>query len=166
MNSRSRHQGSRPVSLWMTLNLLLAGFFFSVGTVQAQTAAATLTGVAKDTTGAVIPGVNVTVTNEDTSLGRSTETDGSGNYTVPALNPGPYRVEAELEGFQKAVYSGTTLQVNQEARVDIELQVGQVTEVIEVQAAAILIRTENPEVGGVVDERRIVDLPLNGRNFM
>ena len=166
MKSKSKHREFRPVSLCITLNLLLAGFFFSVSTAQAQTASATLTGVVKDTTEGVIPGVNVTVTNEDTNLGRSTETDGSGNYTVPALNPGPYRVEAQLEGFQRAVLSGIILQVNQEARVDIEMQVGQVTEVVEVEATAILLQTESPEVGGVVEERRIVDLPLNGRNFM
>ena len=139
---------------------------FSIPISVAQVPTATLIGTVKDTTGAIMPGAKITVINTATNLSRGTQTDQSGNYQVSALNPGQYRVEAEIQGFTKAVVSGIVLQVAQQARVDIELAVGEITQTLEVSGSAPLIDTESPMIGGVIAEKKIVGLPLNGRNFM
>src|SRR5262245_8461101 len=102
----------------------------SVG--SAQVTSATLTGVVRDSSGAGVPEASITVTNVGTNIGRQARSDPSGNYTVPQLVPGEYRVEAEKTGFKKAVLTEVVLQVAQQARIDIELSVGQITERIEV----------------------------------
>ncbi|MCW5981359.1 MAG: carboxypeptidase regulatory-like domain-containing protein [Bryobacteraceae bacterium] len=132
---------------------------------QAQTLGE-ITGQVADSTGAMIAGANVTVTNEATNAVRSVVTNTAGVYSAPSLNPGTYTVKAEAAGFQTVVRSGITLQVQQTARIDFEMQVGQVTEVIEVTGGAPLLTTENATVGAVVENKRIVELPLNGRNFL
>ena len=133
--------------------------------VKGQSTTATITGIVSDITGAVLPGVEVTVTNEGTNLTRNLITNESGNYTAPQLPIGSYRVEAVLPGFQTAVRSGITLNVDQRARIDLVLQVGQVTEIVEVSAEAPLIQTEDSSVGTVIDQQKVSELPLNGRNF-
>ena len=148
---------------------LLAVFFVRILTsppLEGQVANATVTGVVRDPTGAVIPGVKVVVTNVATNLEREASTDASGVYNIPSLNPGEYKIEAEGTGFKKAVLSGIILQVAQQGRVDITLEVGQLTESVTVKGAAPVIETESPIIGGVVNETRIIGLPLNGRNFM
>ena len=80
--------------------------------------------------------------------------------------PGQYKVQAELQGFKTSVISGITLQVAQQARVEIELQVGEVTQTLDVVGTAPVIDTESPTIGSVVDQKKVVELPLNGRNFM
>ncbi|MGH9626847.1 MAG: carboxypeptidase-like regulatory domain-containing protein, partial [Bryobacteraceae bacterium] len=87
-------------------------------------------------------------------------------YTIPALIPGMYEVKAEKSGFKVATRTGIELQVQQTARVDFALEVGDVTETIEVSASAALLTTENATVGAVIEQKRITDLPLNGRNFL
>ena len=130
-----------------------------------QSTTGTITGTVSDVTGAVLPGVEVTVTNVGTNLTRNLITNESGNYTAPQLPFGSYRVEAVLPGFQTAVRSGITLNVDERARVDLVLEVGQVTEVVEVTAEAPLIQTEDSSIGTVIDHQKITELPLNGRNF-
>ena len=130
-----------------------------------QSTTGTITGTVSDVTGAVLPGVEVTVINVGTNLTRNLITNESGNYTAPQLPLGAYRVEALLPGFQTAVRSGITLNVDERARIDLVLQVGQVTEVVEVTAEAPLIQTEDSAVGMVIDRQKIQELPLNGRNF-
>ncbi len=130
-----------------------------------QSTTGTITGTVSDVTGAVLPGVEVTVTNVGTNLTRSLITNESGLYTAPQLPLGNYRVEALLPGFQTAVRSGITLNVDQRARIDLVLEVGQVTEVVEVTAEAPLIQTEDSSIGTVIDQQKVTELPLNGRNF-
>ena len=130
-----------------------------------QSTTGTITGTVSDVSGAVLPGVEVTVINEGTNLTRNLITNESGNYTAPQLPIGRYRVEALLPGFQTAVQSGIGLNVDQRARIDLVLQVGQVTEIVEVTAEAPLIQTEDSAVGTVIDRQKISELPLNGRNF-
>jgi hypothetical protein len=125
-----------------------------------------ITGQVTDTTGSLIAGARVTVTNQGTSAVRAVVTTNSGVYNVPSLTPGSYSVRVEAPGFQSAVRNGIELQVEQTARIDFQLPVGQVTEVIEVTGGAPLLNTESATVGTVIENKRIVELPLNGRNFL
>ena len=113
-----------------------------------------------------IPGATVTVTNVATNATRSVTTNEAGLYAFPALVPGPYRVRVETRGFKTVTRTDIGLQVQQTARIDFSMEVGQVTESIEVSGAAALLTTENATVGTVIENRRIVELPLNGRNFL
>ncbi len=134
--------------------------------LQAQVVNAALTGTVKDSSGAVIAGAKVVATNTGTNLTHETTTDSQGSYRLPSLAPGRYKLQAELQGFKTSVISEITLQVAQQARVDVELQVGEVTQTIDVVGAAPVIDTESPTIGSVVDQKKVAELPLNGRNFM
>ena len=125
-----------------------------------------ITGVVTDPTGGVVANATVTVTNPQTNFTRTVATNASGNYSFPALLPGSYSIRAEMQGFQAEVRSGVTLEVQQTARINFQLRVGGVAETIEVVGGAPLLNTENANVGTVIDNQRIVDLPLNGRNFL
>lgn len=124
-----------------------------------------LTGTVTDESGAVIPGVSVTATNAGTGLTRSTVTNERGTYLITSLPVGQYTLTVELPGFKKEVRGGITLQVDQTGRADFRLSVGNVTEVIEVTAAAPLVASETSSVGNVIDTTKVVELPLNGRDF-
>src|SRR6266404_7764518 len=124
-----------------------------------------ITGEVRDASGANIPGAAVTATNADTSVARSTVTNAAGIYSFPGLTPGVYQVKAAAAGFQTFVKSDILLQVQQTARVDFTLAVGQAAQFVEVTASTPLLNTEDATVGTVIERRRIVDLPLNGRNF-
>jgi hypothetical protein len=134
-------------------------------TAIAQSTTATILGTVTDSSDAVLPGVAVTIVNEGTNSQRTVTTDGTGGYEAPLLPPGAYRVEGELTGFKKIIRSGITLQVDQRARVDLVLDLGAVTETIEVRADAPLVQSESAGIGTVVDNAKIVELPLNGRDF-
>jgi hypothetical protein len=125
----------------------------------------TITGRATDETGAVIPGVSIKITNANTGIGREAVTNETGTYTVELLPAGQYRVEAELPGFKKEIHSGITLNVGQTARIDLLLRIGEVTDVVDVTGEAPLVQTEDSSLGAVIDDRKVVDLPLNGRDF-
>lgn len=124
-----------------------------------------ITGEVKDPSGAVMPNASVTVTNTATNVARSTVTNTSGVYSFPNLVPGTYDVKVVAQGFDTVVKTGIGLQVQQAARIDFDLRVGQSTQTIEVSALAALLTTETATVGTVIEEKRITDLPLNGRNF-
>ncbi|MEX2260668.1 MAG: carboxypeptidase-like regulatory domain-containing protein [Bryobacteraceae bacterium] len=119
-----------------------------------------------DSTGAVVSGAAVSITNTATNQIRRVQTNDAGNYTTPFLVPGVYDIQAELAGFKVATRRGLILQVGDVARVDFTLEVGQVTESVEVSASAALISTESTAVGTVIENKRIVELPINGRNFL
>jgi hypothetical protein len=125
-----------------------------------------ITGTVLDQSGAVVPAVNITVTNTTTNASRSTVSNEAGVYVFPALPPGTYSLRAEKEGFKSFVRSNIELQVQQSARIDIEMAIGQVTEAIEVTAQAALLSSENATVGTVIENKRIVELPINGRNYL
>src|SRR5207244_2297599 len=125
-----------------------------------------ITGVVTDPAGAVVVGAAVTVSNPATNLTRTATTNNAGNYTFPSLLPGVYSVKAEMAGFEGRTRGGVELQVQQVARIDFQLKVGSLTETVEVIVGAPLLNTENATVGTVIENRRIVDLPLNGRNFI
>jgi len=127
---------------------------------------AQITGRITDTTKAVMPNVNVEVTNVDTGVVRKVQSNNEGYYTVPLLPPGVYKMTVRAEGFRPVGRDGIRLEINQVARFDFELEVGPVTQSVEVIAGAQVIQSEITEVGQVIDNRRILDMPLNGRNYM
>ncbi|HYR83835.1 MAG TPA: carboxypeptidase-like regulatory domain-containing protein [Terriglobia bacterium] len=133
------------------------------GSVWAQ-ASAQINGSVRDQSGAVLPGVEVTATQTDTGIIRTTITNETGSYILPNLALGPYRFEAALQGFRTFVQTGIVLQVNSNPVINVVLAVGQVAEQVEVQANATLVETRSVGVGAVMETKRIVELPLNGRN--
>ena len=108
----------------------------------------------------------ITVTNVDTNLSRTTVTDTTGEYRFLSLPAGTYTVEAELNGFQRFVAGNIVLSVDQQRRVDIPMQVGSLQQRVEVNAAAVQVETTNTQLGTVIDEKNIVNLPLNGRSYI
>ena len=147
-----------------TLLVALAAMLIAVPAALSQTAQ--ITGLVTDLTGAVIPETAVTVMNEETDITTNTRTNEVGAYTAPLLKPGAYRVSAQKEGFRPVSRSGITLEVDQVARIDFELQVGAVTEVIAVVQTAPLLQTSTSSVGQVIANQQILDLPLNNRTAM
>jgi len=143
--------------------LLLAA---AVSSAAAQITSGEITGTVSDAAGAVVAGANVTATNPATNTQRAASTSGAGVYNLTALPPGTYTLRVEKQGFSSQVRTGIELQVAQVARFDLTLQVGSVTEVVEVQGAAPLIETDNTSLGTVIENQRILDLPLNGRNYL
>ena len=131
----------------------------------AQVTAGTILGTVRDSTGAIVVGAQVTITETNKGTASRYETDETGAYNAPFLVPGTYSVTIEKAGFKKSVRAGIVVQVDQKARVDVTLDVGQVTETVSVVAAAPLIRSESAELGEVIQEQIIRELPLNGRNF-
>ena len=123
-------------------------------------------GVVADDSGGVIPGAQVVVTNTGTGVESSVQTNERGFYTVPLLNPGTYNISASSEGFAASTRENLKLDVQQIARVDFQLSVGAVTEVIEVSAAAALLESEQATMGQVIENKRIVEMPLNKRNYL
>lgn len=118
-----------------------------------------------DTTGAAVPGATVTVVAGGTGFLRKTVSNATGQYNLPGLQPAPYELSIELQGFKTAKRTGIILQVEQTARFDVALEVGTRAESIEVTAASPLIQSENASVGAVIDSQKVIDLPLNGRQF-
>src|ERR1041385_7347310 len=127
-------------------------------------ATAQIGGIVRDQSGAVLPGVEVTATQTQTSISRMTVTNETGSYVLTNLPLGPYKLEATLPGFRSFVQTGIVLQVNSNPTFNVVLQVGQVTEQVEVEANAALVDTRSLSVGQVMETARIMELPLNGRN--
>ena len=132
--------------------------------VWAQGGTAQISGAVKDQTGAVLPGVEVTATQTATGIARSVITNETGSFVLPNLAVGPYRLEAGLPGFRTFVQTGIVLQVSGNPVFNISLEVGQVTEQVEVQADAAMVEIRSTGVGQVIDNTRVIELPLNGRN--
>jgi hypothetical protein len=126
-------------------------------------AAAQISGTVRDPSGAVLPGVEVTATQTETGVGRTAITNETGSYILSNLAVGPYRLEATLPGFRTFVQTGIVLQVNSNPVVNPTLEIGQVTEQVEVQANVAQVDTRSTAVGQVIENERILELPLNGR---
>ena len=132
----------------------------------AQQTTATLLGTVVDPSGAAVGGVAVRAINLATNIAREATTDQAGNYSIPFLTAGKYRLTAALEGFQAQKVESVEVQVGQSARADFTLKVGSITDSVDVSASGALLQTENATVGAVIDGAKIVELPLNGRNFI
>src|SRR5215208_8307655 len=155
----------RSPAVRLAAGVLCSLALLAPGSAAAQATTGTILGTVADSSGGVLPGVAVTVINEGTNSQRTLTTDASGTYEAPLLPPGDYRVEGELSGFKKIIRTGIRLQVDQRARVDLTLDLGAVNETIEVRADAPLVQSESAGIGTVVDNAKIVELPLNGRDF-
>jgi hypothetical protein len=131
----------------------------------AQKDAGGIVGTVKDATGAVLAKAKVTVADVDRGTHLETETNDSGEYVASPLRVGRYTVTVEHSGFKRAVTVPVSLDVQQRIALDVTLQVGQISESVEVTGAAPLLETETSELGQVVDNKRVANLPLNGRNF-
>ncbi len=145
--------------------LVVLGVCLTMGYASAQTFAS-LTGEVRDPSGAVVPNVSVTATNAGTNAVRQTTTDVSGIYAIPDLVPGIYTIKAVARGFRTVERPNVELQVQQTGRVDFTLQVGQATQTVEVSGTTELLATESATVGTVIAQQQIVDLPLNGRQYL
>lgn len=132
----------------------------------AQQGRGTISGTVTDASGASVPGASIAITNTGTNATFTTTTNEVGYYTAPAMPVGTYTVSAEKQGFKRAVRTGLVLQVDQRMEVDFRLEVGATAESIEVVGEAPLVDTGSATVGKVVENRRINDLPLNGRNVL
>ena len=149
--------------LFLALGSLL---FIASATARAQVTTADLVGTIKDSSGAVVPGVTVALTNEATGVSRSTTSGDGGTYSFTSLQPGRYRLTAELQGFRRIERTGVELQVNQRAQIDLDLEIGLVSESLLIQGTAPLLETQSSVLGSVIEEKQVRDLPLNGRNFV
>jgi hypothetical protein len=134
--------------------------------LQAQITTASIVGAALDPSGAVMPGVEVTLTNLGTQAARSTRTDAAGMYIFSEIQPGDYKVTATAPGFKTVELSPVTVQVSQIVRADLHLGLGSSSEQVNVTAPLALLESETSAVGQVVEQHYVQDLPLNGRNFM
>mgnify|MGYP000107535982 CR=1 FL=1 len=147
--------------------LTASALLFALGSaVVAQQTTATVTGIITDASGAPVANVRVKATRTQTNAVRETTTNEAGSYSLPFLAAGSYNLDTTKEGFQSGKVAGLALQVGLTARVDIQIKVGNVTESVNVEASAAVLQTENATVGSVIDAQKIVDLPLNGRNFI
>lgn len=149
----------RSISHGALLFLLAASIGFS------QVERASIVGTIRDSSGSVVPGVAIKVTNQGTNTTTTLLTDEAGDYSATNLTPGVYSVEAVKSGFSRRVYHDFAVQVAQVARLDITLEVGAVDQSVEVTGEAPLLQTENAAVGQVISSQPISELPLNGRNF-
>jgi Carboxypeptidase regulatory-like domain len=139
--------------------------FACAGVSLAQNPTAVLTGQVTDSSGATIAGAQVQVRNNDTNISREVQTDDAGRYLISNLNPGPYDLTVEAQGFEKVSVTKLTLAVAQEAHQDVVLTVGVVSQVVNVEANVATVETETSDVGTVVNNEQVVGLPLNQRNF-
>lgn len=143
-----------------TLRILALFVLTGFAVLTAQQDRGTLTGTASDPAGAVVPGVKVTITNTATNATYETATNSAGQFTMPNLPIGPYRVQYETAGFKAFVRDGVNLGVAQVIRVDAVLQIGTTTESVEVSAEAAILQTDTPEVGTSLTSERVIDMPL------
>src|SRR5215475_8756150 len=137
-----------------------------VSSARAQAAAGEITGVVKDQAGAAVPGATVTVTNTQTNFQRVAVSTGEGIYTAASLAPGEYRLEVELAGFKPVRREGVHLETGEKARIDFDLSVGDIREQVTVVGDSPIVRVETASLGTVVENKQVVQLPLNGRLFI
>ena len=153
------------MGLFRSLILTLVAIFCCALVLNAQTTGS-ISGYVTDPTGAAILQTRITATMVQQNLSRSVESNAEGFYIFNALPPGTYDIATESTGFRRFIRSGVSLTVNQNLRVDVQLQIGAVAEVMEVTGEAPLVDTTSGMMSGLVDDRRVVDIPLNGRNIV
>ena len=145
------------------LSLVLLMLAFTTSAV-AQQGRGTILGSVTDQTGAVVPGAQVVITNVNTNLNFNAVSNAEGSFNIPALIVGTYNVTVTKEGFKKYLRSGIVLEVDQKAQLNVVFETGAVSEVIEVTGSGALVDTTTATLGKVIENRRVQELPLNGRN--
>jgi len=146
------------------LRLWIAALLVWHATVYGQTLTGQITGIVTDSSGAMVPEVRVSITNVNTGVERGAVSGSQGYYTVPLLPPGKYQAAVQKEGFRPITRSGITLNVNQALRIDFVLEIGAVSESVSISAVTPLVQAADATVNAVIENKRIVDLPLNGRS--
>src|SRR5918999_5640783 len=146
--------------------LLVLFYLVSVGSVLAQAGKAEITGVIKDPNGAVVSDARVIVTETATGQSYSATVTDNGDYTITNLKPGAYNLVVEANGFKRFVREGVRLATGERVRVDVELQPGAVSESVLITQDASLLRSESGSLGQLIKNKKIVGIPLNGRNFL
>ena len=157
---KTARAGCLKQSLLIGLLALLCG-----GLASAQIDTATLVGTVQDPTGAVVPGATVTAINTATNVTQTATTDAGGEYVITGLLVGTYSVTVEATGFKKFVLNGITLNVQDRKEVGARLQVGAVSETVQVEGSVPLLQTQTANEGPVIGSQQVVDLPLNGRQY-
>jgi hypothetical protein len=155
------HQHFPPRLCW----IFAALFLLCLPATQAQTTG-TIVGQVIDPSNSPVVNANVTAENVDTGLTRNSSTSAEGSYVIPSLPPGMYRLSTQVSGFKRFSQTGIKVEVGQNPRVDVQLEVGAVTETVNVVANTIAVDTQSSQVGATIDRQRLVNLPLNGRNVL
>src|SRR5712671_6606478 len=155
--------GVRSFTMFWAMGLIL---FLVAVPVFAQLATGTILGVVKDTSGGTVAGAKVTVTNSETTQSRTVTTNDDGSYRFPGMPAGHYSVKIEKDGFKTSTQNGLVLDVSQEAVANASMEVGSSAQEVVVTGEAPLVNTTTSALGGLVDEQKMEDLPLNGRNYM
>ncbi len=159
---RSVPAHKRPLALLCFCLILL---FFPVGAV-AQDVGGSISGTIRDAQGAVIPNTEVSIRNTDTGVVTTLQANEQGVFTVPSLHGGNYEVTAKHQGFKETVQRGVVLQIGGSVGLDIRLDVGAVSETVNVTGEPPAMEISNASLGTVVEQRQIAELPLNGRNAL
>jgi outer membrane receptor protein involved in Fe transport len=154
----------RKLGKWFGIGVLFLEL--AAGPAFPQLFTATILGVIKDTSGAVVPGATLTVRSPGTGLTRTSTSGADGSYRVPALPVGSYEIRVEQPGFQTALRTELVLTVGQEAVMNFSLTVGAIEQQVSVMAEAPLVNTTSGSLGNLINEEKIADLPLNGRNYV
>ena len=163
--SNKANAGNAFLRWWLAL-VVLAGVVLVSGRAMAQAVTATVVGTITDTTGAVVPNVPVTLTNQDTGVVTNGKANGSGNYEFTFLQPGTYTVGASQSGFKNIAKKDIAVPVNTTTRVDLTFEPGASSETVEVTGQPALLQTDRADVSAQIDERQVEDLPVgNERNF-
>src|SRR5215467_7733181 len=148
----------------MLFRIVLCAGLCLTSNLNAQVATGTIVGVVEDATGALVPNVQITIVHVGTAESRSTRSNERGEFSLPYVRIGEYTVSAEAGGFKKETLTGIELKVDQTVNLRMRLEVGGVSESVEVTSAAPLIESATSSLGQVIENRKILDLPLNGRN--
>src|SRR5687767_1947477 len=154
---------SKKLGLQALLLLLSIGLF--VGVHAQSSTAGNITGTVRDQQGAAVANVEVTIAEEKTGASRTAKTNDDGFYSAPGLPPGVYTISAAPTGFKKTVASGVQLHVSENLTVNLDLQVGQVTEIVTVTSDQAPVELRSGEVSSLITEKQVTELPLNGRNY-
>src|SRR6478672_5639681 len=146
---------------------MLSGLLFAANTAYAQTGNGSVGGIVQDSTKALVPGVSVTLTNADTGVVNTAITNETGSYNFPVVQPGTYKVAAQLPGFKESVANDLRVGPNAQVRWDFTLEVGTVNNAVEVSVQADQLQTESTaSVGLVLPETKVRDLPVVGQNVL
>jgi hypothetical protein len=154
----SRRFGLQAVLLLLSIGLL-------VGVHAQSSTAGNITGTVRDPQGAAVPKAEVTVTEEKTGATRTVSTNDDGFYNIPSLIPGVYTITTSPGGFKKTIIPNVELHVSENKTVNIDLQVGQVTETVTITSDTATVETRSGEVSSLISEKQVTELPLNGRNY-
>jgi len=156
----------KKLLVWLQMAVVVAFCLGLLSQPLFSQAVGTIVGTVTDSSGAVIPGATVTITSLGTAEKRTVQTDASGNYRVVNLVPGRYRVEVMREGFKLFSREPVVVEVDSVVRIDAQMAVGEVTEVVQVTSETPLLQTESAALGQVVESKTVLEMPLNGRNVM